>query len=236
MKYSPAPFMGEMMATRDTLNNLIQQVGLNKAVKLLNAKGVGKATYQKMADGRVPVSKTVIGKAVHASKVAEQQSQLKQNKELAKRLGFEKVQKRTGQKIPKVNAPLKELQAFNRQFTNRPLSPPSRFRLTGVSQKDFSRIANKYRIDERTVRFTDRKIVAKDINGRQMELVYLSTPKTKRGEKVIERDWYWTSKENLDHYRAFKAGQEDATYQVWTYDGVELHEFATDAQPGRFLA
>lgn len=224
------------MATRDTLNALIQKVGLNKAVKLLNTKGIGRATYQKMANGEIPISKSVIGKASYANRLADQQIQFRQNKEAAKRLGFDKVLKRTGGKTPSLKSGLKELQDFNRVFSNRNLSLPSIFRLTGITQSQAARMIDKYSIDPSSISFVDRRIQAKTTDGDTMYLVYLQTPKYKQGKKVIERDWYWTAEENIDHYKKFKAGEADALYQIWTYQDVFLHEFATDAQPKRFIA
>lgn len=224
------------MSTKDTLNDLVQRVGLNKAVKLLGVKGVGKATYQKIASGEIKPSRSVVGRASHASRLAEQQIQFQHNKELAKRLGYDKVQKRTGEKMPTSKSSLKELEAFNRRFTNRKLSPPSVHRLTGIRQETFTRAMKKQFVKPESVRYEGRQIVAETTHGNKAILVYLSVPKIIRGKKVVVNEWYFTAQENIDAYNKFKEGEAEALYQVWTYDDVELHVAATDAQPKRFVS
>lgn len=214
------------MATKDTLNALVQKVGLNKAVKLLGVKGVGKATYQKLANGEITPSRSIAAKASFANRLAEQQIQLRNNKELAKRIGFEKVLKRVNQKVPTQNSSLKEIEQFNRVLSNRMISAPSVFRLTGLSQNKLRKLVDKYSIVPSSIRFEERRISGVTVNGDKMYLVYLEVPKRKGREK----DWYFSAPENIDQYKAFKQRQADALYNIWEHEDVFLHEFATDAR------
>ena len=214
------------MATKDTLSALVQKVGLNKAVKLLGVKGVGPATYQKIAAGDLIPNRSVVSTAPRAANIAEQQIQLRENKELAKRIGFEKVLKRAGQTIPTTKSSLREIEQFNKTISQRPISRPSVFRLTSIPQSKLSRLMVRYSIDPNSIRFQDRKVVATTTDGDKMYLVYLDVPK-RRGR---EKDWYFTPQENINAYKAFKQGRMDALYNIWDNDDVYLHEFATDAR------
>lgn len=210
------------MSTRDTLNELVQRVGLNKAVKLLNAKGVGKATYQKMANGDIPVSKSVVGKASYANRLAGQQIDFRQNKQLAKRLGFEKVQQRIGEKTPSLKSSLKDLQTYNRRFTDRKLSLPSVHRLTGINQVKLKRAAQKYFVDISTLHYEQRQIVAKNAQGENMYLVALKIPNT-ANPKSPKIQWYFATNEYIENYERWRAGDKSIIgSDPWEIPGAEL--------------
>ncbi len=224
------------MSTKDTLNELVQRVGLHKAVKLLAVKGVGQVTFQKIASGQIKPSRRVVGRAPIANKTAEQQNQLQKNKEIAKRLGYAKVEKRTGKKIPTNKSSLKEIQEFNRQFNDRQLSMPGIHRMTGLNQKFITRTTRNEFIDRSTIRYEDHRIVARNARGERMFLVYIVIPKKVNGRTTATKEWYWATEAHLDRYKKFKAGEAEALYDVWEYEGVELHEFVADAQERRFVA